>query len=232
MFYDILLDLWARHANSGSLRKGKQTRMAGQSSAPECRLVHLGSDAENLESILVTPPSSCPFSWPHSNLVEGVCWYSCSHLCTQTQRSWSALHWKAKRLVAVVRVTAQVEELVSGFRLQICHRAEWMPDQTAKGQLRPESPMTDQVPKTRRGAAAFNSSKTLAKRTGKEQWRSWLLLERIMIKGESGSNYHHSHLSQGIYDDIRWHFCYFLLICESQHFNIRCSAAKSQVRYI
>lgn len=158
LFYDILLVLWAWHAIFGSLRKGKQTRMAGQSSAPECRLVHLGSDAENLQSNLVTPPSSCPFSWPHSSLVEGVCWYSCSHLCTRTQHSWSALHWKPKRLAAVVRVTAQVEELVSGFRLQICHHVEWMPDQTAKGQLRPESPMTDLVPKTRRGAAAFNSA--------------------------------------------------------------------------
>lgn len=185
--------------------------MAGQSSAPECRLVHLGSDAENLQSILVTPPSSCPFSWPHSSLVEGVCWYPCSHLCTRTQRSWSASHWKPKPLAAVVRVTAQVEELVSGFRLQICHCAEWMPDQTAKGQLRPESPMTDLVPKTRRGAAAFNSSETLAERTGKEQWSSWCFWtsrEQAVVTVYLGQWHspHHSHLSQGIYDDIRGDF--------------------------
>lgn len=53
-----------------------------------------------------------------------------------------------------------------------------------------------------------------------------MVLEQIMIERVSQAvvtvylGQWHSRLSQGIYDDIRRHFLYLLLIYESQHFNM------------
>lgn len=175
-FHDTLrlssrqLPIWA--ASERENKHGWQVKVQRQN-VERCTLAPW-----NLQCNRVTPPSSRPFSWPHSMPAGGACWHSCFHLCTCAHGALVV------RSTGKLRVSCScsesdgssrgASERIQAVRSVIirngCQIREW------RGQLRPESPLTEHDPKIRRDTTVFlfQSFRGTANRTGTRRWSASL----------------------------------------------------------